>query len=94
MAEPVAGLDCCRDLVWFDLSASLFNEMLNVSDEESGCRKMDFVVIRTPSGPWEEASIAPHDIVTLEGVRSLPRAGCREGQGAELGLGKLASWLM
>lgn len=68
--------------------------MLNVSDEESGCRKMDVVVIRTPSGPWEEASIAHHDIVTLEGARSLPRAGCREGQGAELGMGKLASWLM
>lgn len=63
----------------------LFNEMLNVSDEESGCGKMDAVVIRTPSGPWEEASIAHHDIVTLEGARSLPRAGCREGQGAELG---------
>ena len=24
MAKPVAGLDCCRGFVWFDLSASLF----------------------------------------------------------------------
>lgn len=50
---------------------------------------MDFLVIRTPSDPWEKGRVAHHDMVVLEGDGASPEQGREKGRRPSWALG---SW--